>query len=231
MAIIKLGTTVVGIRGTVGGLTFSANKSGPYAKNWQIGPKTRTPAQTVQRNSLAEFASAWRDISGAQQIDWDTYAALPAQDLINSLGLPYSISGFNWFVKINTQLASAGNPQRDDAPTLTRPTAPIMESVRLGITGTGVTSLVNTDETHPEHGDDLVVYSAFFLSHGRLVQARPLQLLTVQIPDALGVINLTSFVQDTYGFIPDGSRIFYFSSDQDPHGQRGPVVENRTDAV
>ena len=124
MAIIKLGELVSGIRGTIDGTTYSANKSGTYAKGWARPPLQRTPRQTHQRAIVALLSKYWKECSAGQKTDWDTFAADPAQILINSLGEPYAASGYNWFVKCNTRLIRMGIAINLDAPTIARPAAP-----------------------------------------------------------------------------------------------------------
>lgn len=123
MAIVKLGATVVGIRGTLGGITFSANKAGPYARIWTKGANPRTPTQSVQRGYVSEMPQAWRALTPVQQAAWDTWAALPAQQKTNSLGLGYYISGYAWFVCINTRLRIMGLATRTAPPAGARPPA------------------------------------------------------------------------------------------------------------
>lgn len=141
MAIIKLGPMVVGIRGTVGGITFSANLSGPNARAWSRGANPQSALQTDQRARLASLPAAWRSLSSAERAAWDTFAALPAQDLINSLGETYSISGFLWYTKINIRLLVAGRAIRVLVPTQSRPSAPSITDIEFPF-GDGETAFI-----------------------------------------------------------------------------------------
>lgn len=131
MAIIKVQSPVAGIRGTVGGITYSANKSGPYAKAWSRGANPRTDAQTNQRRSLSTIPALWIALSGAQQSAWDTFAALPAQDRTNSLGEIFSASGYNWFTICNTRLLNIGRATIQATPAIARPASPTISSLQL----------------------------------------------------------------------------------------------------
>ena len=86
MAIALIGAPLAGVRGTLGGITFSANKGGPYIKLWAKPPNPRTSRQTIERGFLGRMPELWRALTGVQQTAWDTFAALGAQDLTNSLG-------------------------------------------------------------------------------------------------------------------------------------------------
>ncbi|GAH72082.1 unnamed protein product, partial [marine sediment metagenome] len=154
MATIKLGELVAGIRGTIGGTTYSLNKSGPFARRWSRGSNRRSTRQGVQRGSLAQFAAAWRDLDQAERDDWDTYAAHADQEKFNSLGESYYTSGFNWFVAINCQLASVGRAARDTFPPGARPTAPEITTFHLDDGSTPLTNITYPDGTFTTTGDD-----------------------------------------------------------------------------
>ncbi len=158
MAIIKLGITVVGIRGTIGGITFSQNKAGPYAKAWRKPVDPRTPGQLAARALLSTIPTEWRAITQAQRDAWDTWAALPAQDLTNPLGETYSISGFAWFNKFNTWGLSLGFTVRTAAPTLPKPAPPTI------LTATVQNTVLQADVTYASGtfgaSDTIVVFVA-----------------------------------------------------------------------
>lgn len=131
MAIIKLAAPVAGIRGTVGGLTYSQNGAGLYVRQWSRGANPRSNKQTEQRANLASMGPAWSALSTAQRAAWDTWAALPAQEQTNALGEVYYLSGWQWFQRINTRLLRTTHAQRDAPPTQSAPAAPTISSLQL----------------------------------------------------------------------------------------------------
>jgi len=66
----------------------------------------------------------WSALSSAQRSAWDTFAALGAQALINSLGETYYASGYNWFCKCNVRLLRTGRATISAVPVIARPSAP-----------------------------------------------------------------------------------------------------------
>lgn len=155
MAIIKIGPPLSGIRGTIGGITFSANASGPYAKLWSQSQKQNTPKQAVQRSFQSEMPLNWNSITPVQRAAWRTFAADPAQELTNSLGEAYYASGFNWFTRCNVRLLRMGLAWRAPAPILARPAAPTIDDFRVCKAGTesdlcicGVASASTDDGVH-----------------------------------------------------------------------------------
>jgi len=135
MAITKIGAPLTGIRGTIGGITYSENKSSTYAKAWAMTSNPRTNKQSNERAFLAQMSDDWRALTNAQRDDWADFAALPAQELTNSLGVAYYASGWNWFVKCNVRLLRLGRAKIKPVPTQARPAAPSIDDFRVCVAG------------------------------------------------------------------------------------------------
>lgn len=155
MAIIKIGPPLSGIRGTIGGITYSANAATPYAKLWAQGPKKNTPKQSVQRAFQSQMPLLWNDMTDVQRAAWRTFAADPDQELTNSLGEAYYASGFNWFCKCNVRLLRQGLTPEVPVPSQARPGAPTIDDFRVCKAGTevdlctcGVATASNDDGVH-----------------------------------------------------------------------------------
>lgn len=131
MAITKIGPPLSGIRGTIGGVTYSANGASTYAKAWSKGPNPRTPKQSTERTFLSRMPALWGALTPAQRAAWRTFAADPAQELFNSLGDGYFASGYNWFVKCNIRNLRVNNLIRNDIPTQARPSPPTITAFRI----------------------------------------------------------------------------------------------------
>lgn len=136
MAKTKLAAPLAGLRGTISGWTFSENKAGTYVKAWAQSPKLRTEKQQVQRANIGGLSQAWAALTSGQRSDWNTYAALPAQELTNSLGQAYYTTGFNWFISCSTHLLRAGRVAIASAPVLSVPTAPTITAIAIRPSGT-----------------------------------------------------------------------------------------------
>lgn len=230
MAIIKLGSTIVGIRGTIGGLTFSENAGGPYAKLWTRGRRKQSNPVTQNRGIWSQWAQAWRSLSSAQRSGWDTYAAAAPQQLTNSLGINYFASGFNWFVRINQHLASLGRGQRDTAPTASRPAAPSLSS--LTITSPGTSSNSVTFPASEFDGFDGLWTLQLGIGAGSAVPSdrsflivEAVQSYTTEASQDLG--DLTVF----FGDIPQDRRVWLRGYRQDDQGQRSAAAQLLTEVV
>lgn len=230
MARIKLGTTVVGIRGTVAGLTFSAGQGGPYVRPWVIGGNPRTPAQQQQRSFVARLAADWRALTSSERSAWRTWAALPAQDLTNSLGETYSASGFNWFVTVNTRLQQIGRSIRSAPPTASRPAAPSITSLTVPASGGATPSC-----TYPSgefSGFDLVAFGYVMPStSAATAPARSFRLVEqAQSPIGSTSENLAGW-EDAFGLLRVSQRAFTLIHRQTSDGLRSASTPINTEVT
>lgn len=116
MAIITLGPTITGIRGSIGGSTFSANKAGPYIKAKARGPNPSTTKQSETRGRFITPGPAWAALTSGQRDGWNALTAAPPEIVTNSLGETIALSGFQWFTKIRLRQLAIGDALSDDAP-------------------------------------------------------------------------------------------------------------------
>ncbi len=167
MALIKLGPTVVDIRGTVGGLTFSRSKPGSWVRPWSRPVDPKEPRQQLSRVFQGATVRAWSNLSPAHQLEWDLFAADPQQELFNRFGEPYQASGFQWFVMINRWRRTVGQGITNQPPPSGRPNA--LENLELHLGQTqDVPSYI--EWTNPVLDDDFcIIQLRLFFSLGRRV--------------------------------------------------------------
>lgn len=230
MAIIKLGTTVIGIRGTVAGVTYSANKAGPHAKGWTRSANPRTTGQSAQRGKTANWASSWRSLTPAQQTAWNAYGAAAGQQKFNSLGIGYYASGFSWYVACNTNLQRTGDPTISAAPVLATPVAPVLNFMLARTTGTPGTSNVQRTNLVPCTGLRVIVQSFMANSTGRSVANPKTFLVASPLSDADFRTYFTTQMPALYGTIVLGQKLFLRCCFQNLEGRRGPwaTISNAT---
>lgn len=203
MAIVKFGVLVIGVRGTIGGATYSANGSGPFVKAWAKGSNPRSPIQTDQRLRVAEQSQGWRALTSLQQAAWDAFAALPAQDLTDSLGQTFSASGFNWYTKVNTRLLIVGRPVRTAPPVLPRPANPTILALTLRSSPFFLESLI----LYPSmefNTFDLVLKLWMVNSVGRQVRASNFKLLVATTSPGMTQQEFKPELEEAFGTIQIG---------------------------
>ena len=124
MAKIALTAPVSDIRGKLGGIVYSKNAAGNYARTWKKPTNPTTAGQMAQRGFLARMGALWRTLTSGQQADWDTFAATPPETDYDSLGNAYLISGFAWMTRICIRRLRTGQAEDLIAPVATPTTAP-----------------------------------------------------------------------------------------------------------
>lgn len=127
MAICKFGGGITGIRGTLGGNTFSANTNGAFVRQWSRVHNPQTISQAVNRYYWSYIPSLWRALTSGQRTDWNDYGA--ANALTNKLGETYYRTGYQWFAHCAQNLYVIGGTPPTDAPVDPAPAAVTPTSV------------------------------------------------------------------------------------------------------
>ena len=100
MALVQLGGGVTGIRGSMGGTTFSRCAGGNYmrARTKPVNPKSAL--QNARRARVAYLTTYWsKTLTEQQRTDWRAYAA--ATSWQNKLGESININGLAAFIRLN----------------------------------------------------------------------------------------------------------------------------------
>jgi hypothetical protein len=229
VAILKMGTVIVGIRGTVGGLTCAANKSGPYARVWSRGANARTVLQGAARRDLGQWAAYWQSLDAGDQADWDTWADDPAQARTNSLGESYQMSGFQAFVGMSRNLASVGRGVIETAPVVAKPVAPpgMGAVVSAGAVASKVTYGAGTFT--PLY--DLVVEMSLGATLGRQVAGSAFYVIAVAQVPAGTEYDVTAGIVARWGIVAVGQRAFLRVYRQNLEGYRSAPTAVTVDVV
>lgn len=208
MAKILFATPVAGLRGTINGVVYTAGKAGPYARGWYRSSNPRTTSQSQCRGNLATLPEAWRGLSSTIRTNWNTYAALPAQERTNSLGEAYYASGYNWFCSFNALNLLIGRALFLTSPTNTAPAIPFAPTlvIRPAASG-GSTITVNMTNFGANIAAHLTL--SFRNSIGNLTsQNKPkLVWLLDNVPGA--TTDITAEVEASFGDPIVGQRVFF----------------------
>jgi hypothetical protein len=94
------------LKGSIGAITYTKNKSGYYCKAKPIPTNRNTPAQAEQRGFMRDLVAAWKgDVTKAQAAAWEHGAALHRR---SDWGSSYNLSGVNLFIGLNTLRLKSG---------------------------------------------------------------------------------------------------------------------------
>ena len=90
--------------GKLGGIVASHNRGGTYFRHHAVPVQPRTPAQTLVRNQLQGFSSAFKSLTQAQIAGWNALALTVT--LKSKLGTTYNPTGQQLFVSCNKHRAA-----------------------------------------------------------------------------------------------------------------------------
>ncbi len=232
MAIISLAAPISGIRGKVGGVVYSQNKSGTYVKAWSRGSNPRTQSQSNQRSALVNASQLWKQITSGQRTDWDTYAALAAQEKFNSLGESYFASGFSWFVELGVNLLSAGESIIDSAPLLGTPGTPDTSNLVFNDTPGSSKSHWTLTAIDPDLLSNHAVKAHVVNSLGVTSFAPVKPFMICEVGTSAGrILSFQIELEEHFGTIQLGQKLFSTIQTQNAEGRRGAMVSGSAEAV
>jgi len=114
MARVTYGESITEYAGSIGGVTFLRNASGPIAKLRSNPPVNPSPDQATYQNNLAKCVAYWPTLSQANKDAWDAFAA--AHPHTTPWGKEKTLSGYQWFMSVNLMLLLIGYSIRPDTP-------------------------------------------------------------------------------------------------------------------
>ncbi len=150
--------------GSLGGMTFSRNRGGPYIRGRSIPTNPNTPQQQAVRSAAAQLASLWRNtLTETQRASWDLYAENVL--LPNPLGQSRNVGGLGMYIRSNVpRIASgvAGLVRVDAAPIIFNlgDVGPLTIVSATGATDIVSFAFTDTDEWVDEDASALLIYTS-----------------------------------------------------------------------
>jgi len=153
MARVQYGGGVVEFVGSLAGNTFQRNGSGAIARTRVNRSKRTSSKMAVTQTQTFGLLSRWQNLAEGTQDSWNTFAA--AHTHTNLWGQEKVISGFNWFVSVNSNLLLVGESVTDSPLAFTLPSA--VASMELVAVSAGLS--VNYSVVGGVDDMDLVIYT------------------------------------------------------------------------
>lgn len=140
MALIKLGSTIAMIAGSIGGATYARNRYGAYIRNRTKPIDPGSNNQTAYRTRVSDAVAAWKALTSDQRDAFN--AAARTTDLVNRIGESFNPSGINLFVRTYNLLNIAGITQ-----VTVPPVTPIMSGYGSKISYWGTVGFTHISDT------------------------------------------------------------------------------------
>jgi hypothetical protein len=224
MAICTFGPTVVGIRGTIGGITFSQSKSGPYCKAWSRGATQQGLLQDLIRGQLASMGTPWTAMSDAQRLAWDTFAATPNEYDYNAFGQQYWLSGYSWYVRCGIRRRLVNLAVSSTPPSGAAATSVSGLTLELHPT-TATNSYLSWTAGTFAATDSLFAFLSICPSAGNVKPNQPMRLLIPLYNPGNGPLNITPYLQFLNMEVPIGYKGFLNAYKQALYGNRSVVAQ------
>jgi len=116
MALVKYGGGIIQASGSIAGTTHARNRFGNYIRARTKPVNPNSALQSAVRDALSALSEDWQtELDAAQRIAWATYAAAVSSK--NRLGETVYLTGFNHFIRSNTELLNHKGVFIEDGPT------------------------------------------------------------------------------------------------------------------
>lgn len=115
MALMKFGSLATDVRGSIGGMTFSKNRFGHYARARIKPVNPHSEMQDNIRSTMSSMRNVWDGtLTPEIRTAWNLYASKIT--IQNKVGESVNATGYNMWCRTNVQLVYAGLPRVDNAP-------------------------------------------------------------------------------------------------------------------
>ena len=104
--------------GRLGASVFGKSKSGPWEKMLGIPSNTMTDEQVNRHSQFAALSRHWSNLTDAQRKGWTDLAKYFP---LTKKGISYVLSGFMFFMMLNSNLQVIGEPITEESPDIVAP--------------------------------------------------------------------------------------------------------------
>lgn len=141
--------------GSVGGMVYSHNTGGQYAKISAVPTNPQTPAQSAARGNFGGNSALYRALLPAEQQSWINYGQ--SSPRVDAIGNVHPISGVAAFISTQRNLNTAGGAATTIAPAPVGSDAIITVAV-AAVAGAG--TVIVTVDPDPVPADHTMVFQS-----------------------------------------------------------------------
>jgi len=219
MAKVRAASLLADVRGTIGGVTFSANRAGIYARRVPRAVVSHRPKNIERRQDFTTLGYWWRRMRDSDVLwpprgidtyisHWNYFAEQPEQELMDQFGDPYYASGYNWFMNYNTMLEMAAQDFLDVPPVTHRPPPWPDITFRFRHSGAAEQSAFKSPYTTAPPATHFFLYARLQYGTHQLPSIPPFTfLLHTDVPEPDTWYPFQSELEAVTGTIPEGTRL------------------------
>lgn len=245
MAKIDPASLFTEIRGTVGGLTFSKNRTGFYVQRLTYGLKSNRTAPQARRTAFTSAAVTWAQIRNDEYnhpiygmipvSEWWNYFALePENEKVDVFGGTYTVTGYNWFQTYAMLQSMQGLAPLTLPPTDATPGLWPSFSVTYRVTSSVNNSYFNSLTTSSVQGTRPWLLARIQYNQSDRPLVPPFFFVkTFAYTTAIAPAYFQTDLESVFGSIPDNSRCYFSVMFRTPNGrisapQRFSLLPNAT---
>jgi len=231
MAKIDPASLFTEIRGTVGGLTFSKNRTGFYVQRLAHGLKSTRPAPQARRTSFTSAAVTWTQIRNVEYnhpiygmipvSEWWRYFSLePENEKIDLFGGTYTPTGYNWFQTYAMLQSMQGLAPLTLPPTDPTPGLWPSWSIIFRATSAVTNSYFNSLTTSTIQGTQPWITARIQYNQGETPLVPPFFFVkSFAYTTAIAPHYFQTQLESVFGSIPDNSRCIFSVRFRIPNGR------------
>lgn len=225
MAVIQYGPTVVGIRGSIGGITFSANATSNYAKAWSRPRRSARPDQSAERGLMVDASVLWQALDPSDKTDWNNFAGAPNELDYDPWSVQRFLSGFQWFMR--AQRRRQRLPLSIPGPVPSGPAETAITGLVFScIAGSPPTAAVNYDDDQFLAAQALILYVSVSPRPGQADSFVGWKLLHAEVSPPNGGIDVSTAFDSAFGSVPGGWRCYAMAFKQADPGNRSVIAQS-----
>lgn len=191
MARVTYGESITEYAGSIGGVTFLRNASGPIAKLRSKPPVNPSPDQSTYQTRLAMLVSYWPTLSQANKDAWDVIA----RDNLHTTpwGVAKKLSGYQWFLSCNLLRLHKYTTVLETPIAYPELFPPDQFTIETSAT------YIHVAWDPAYNGDSFLIYASLPLRQSSIKLRRSLFLIRVyEYPPLLDYIDLTTLIETLY---------------------------------
>jgi hypothetical protein len=193
MARVQYGSFVTEMAGSIGGTSFQRNHSGNTARAKAQQKFFPSSLQSGTRNQFGRVSVNWSALTIEEQTGWNEFAAL--HPVTDRWGNVKGLSGFQYFVMVNRNLATLGVSGITLPGDYVGPTI-ITEIVAVGDgDNLGFDTVIEYDLT----GKSVLVFATPPVRTSKLTNRKNLRLIKIYTEPELQLFLITSEWENIYG--------------------------------
>ena len=193
MARVQYGAIITELNGSIGGITFQSNAASKIARLKFSRHRKNTAKQGGIITAFQSPFPTWGSLLPAQRAGWDAFAA--ANTKIDKWGVTKVLSGFNWFMSLNLNLALCGVSFISDAPVYETPLVVPYFFIQVNYNGMWIN--FSTAFAHASHY--LLVFSTSLLRSVASANRKALRLTKIVSPGSTEQIDFADQWEATHG--------------------------------